>query len=116
MRTRTHVNVRLTRKQAELILGAALRTHGDGDAWARIMAAIQDGILEANEEDAKLAARNKPCRICGRQVVHSARGLQLPAAHQCPHGRDCNGAYASYSIHVRASQCDGCRKERPEHP
>lgn len=109
MSARLQVAVDLTRSEAEaleevlqgLCVGNAAR------AAAKTLAAIGAARTEADAAAAALATRTSPCRACGREVVHSARGLRLPAKHNCSHGRDCNGSHPNYSMHVSA-RCPKC--------
>lgn len=96
-KTKVRVTFELTRHQAEalgqMLVGALLASDECGTHELRAYQVLHDALREAEKaadaEDIDRAARTKPCSRCGRAIVHSARGLQLPAEHECPHGTQC---------------------------
>jgi hypothetical protein len=93
-KARVNITLSLTSAQANVLgllaVGGAMASENppiERAMWVRIHDALTEASLDAERENVARAARTKPCRHCGRVLLHSARGLQMAPKHCCPHGK-----------------------------
>jgi hypothetical protein len=94
--SRVRVVVDLTGEQAEMLMSVAIGKHLSDELpasvrkmWDRIYDAVKQGKAKAKSAHDARELRRRPCSLCGRPLIHSARGLGMAPAHDCPHGHAC---------------------------